>query len=72
MSEAECSSGRRMAGRLMEVFPSWLVLRGAYTRQFWAFPCFAAPPGTIVHAGDANELAAMIRQVQRAVAQDHR
>ncbi|HEV2372119.1 MAG TPA: hypothetical protein VGS19_08120 [Streptosporangiaceae bacterium] len=32
--------------------PQWLVLWGTWSREFWAFPCFAAPPGTIVHAGD--------------------
>ena len=41
-------SRRTDARRVMEVFPSWLVVWGAYTRQFWAFPCFDAPRGTVV------------------------
>ncbi len=51
----------------MAVFPGWLVMWGAHSRQFWAYPCFDAPPGTILHAPDPSELAGMMRRVQRAV-----
>jgi hypothetical protein len=50
-------TGSRTAMRIMEVFPSWLVMWGAYSREFWAYPCFAAPPETILHAADASDLA---------------
>ncbi len=40
---------------------------GPHSRQFWAYPCFDAPPGTILNAVDPSELAGMMRRVQRAV-----
>ncbi len=48
---------RRTAARIMEVFPLWLVMWGVYTRQYWAYPCFDAEQGTILHARDPNDLA---------------
>jgi hypothetical protein len=58
--------------RTMEVFPFWLVMWGAYSREFWAYPCFAAPPGTILHAADASDLAGMMHRLQRAMADGSR
>ena len=58
---------REQAARVEEVFPGWLVMWGPYTRQFWAFPRFAAPAGTIAQAADATALAGIIRRMQRAV-----
>jgi hypothetical protein len=60
---------RVMAGRLMGVFPAWLVLWGVYSREFWAFPRFAAHPGEVLHESDPNVLAGQMHQVQRAVAE---
>lgn len=40
---------------------------GAYSREFWAYPCFAVPPGTILHAADASDLAGMMDRLQRAM-----
>lgn len=59
---------RRLAARLGEAFPHWLVMWGAYTRHYWAYPTFRAPRGTIAHAADSDDLAAQMRQVQAAVA----
>ncbi len=43
--------GHRLeATRVQRGHPAWLVLYGAYSRQFWAFPTFAAEAGTIVTA----------------------
>jgi len=64
---ATSRSGHDAAGRIMAVFPGWLVMWGAHSRQFWAYPCFDAPPGTILHAPDPSELAGMMRRLQRAV-----
>jgi len=49
-----------------EVFPCWLVIWGTYTRQFWAFPRFEVPPGTIARAADVNTLAGTMRKIQQA------
>ena len=64
-----CGGGdrQRMAARLTSVFPAWLVLRGSYSREFWAFPCFSAPAGTIFHSPNANCLAGMMHRLQRSV-----
>jgi hypothetical protein len=56
-----------IAGRIVEVFPHWLVMWGAYTREFWAYPCFRAPKGAVLHARDPNDLAGMMHRLQRAV-----
>ena len=58
---------QRMAARLTSVFLAWLVLWGSYSREFWAFPCFSAPAGTIFHSPNANCLAGMMHRLQRSV-----
>ena len=63
-------SRRADAGQVMEVFPSWLVLWGAYTRRFWAFPCFGAPRGTIVSSPHPGELAARMKKLQQRLAEE--
>lgn len=68
MRSADDASKRRTADRTMRVFPQWLVMWDSYTRQLWAFPCFGAPPGTILHATDVNQLAGMIHRTQRVLA----
>lgn len=57
---------RRQAARIGEVFPHWLIMWGAWSREYWAYPRFRAPRGTIVHAADPGDLAAQIRAVQSA------
>ena len=59
---------RELAIRVGEVFPDWLVMWGTYSRRFWAFPCFDAPPGTIAQAADPSSLAGMMHRLQRAAA----
>jgi hypothetical protein len=58
-----------MAARMMMVFPYWLVVWGASSGEFWAFPCFDAPPGTILHDADTNALAGKMHRLQREVAE---
>lgn len=58
---------RELARRIEQVFPQWVVLWGAYSRQFWAFPQFRVPRGTIAHAASPDDLAGMIRAIQRSV-----
>jgi hypothetical protein len=45
------------AARIERDFPLWVVMYGAYTRQYWAYPQFRAPAGTILHSGNPDELA---------------
>jgi hypothetical protein len=66
--DQDTGNARATAGRLMLAFPAWLVLWGSYTRQFWAFPGFAAPPGTVLHGRDPDVLAGAMNDVQRAMA----
>jgi hypothetical protein len=68
MSFWDNGKARDVAGRLMAALPAWLVLWGAYTREFWAFPCFAAPPGTVLHDTDPSVLAGRMKQVQQDAA----
>jgi hypothetical protein len=43
--------GQRAAAAAIERdHPLWVVLYGPYTRTFYAFPWFAAPPGTMAAA----------------------
>jgi hypothetical protein len=57
---------RRAAARIERDHPQWLILWGAHTRLFWAFPCFQAPPGTIIAAPDTTELTARMQHAELA------
>lgn len=52
--------------RLSQAFPRWLIMWGAYSRQFWAYPRFDAPRGTIAHAADPGGLVAKMRAIELA------
>jgi hypothetical protein len=55
---------RATAVRIGRDYPYWLVMWGAYSRQFWAYPLFDAPRGTIVHSANPDELARAIQAMQ--------
>jgi hypothetical protein len=57
---------RELAARIEQVFPRWLVMWGAYSRQFWAYPRFRVPRGTIAHAASPDDLAGMMRAIQQS------
>lgn len=59
---------RELAMRIERAFPRWLVMWGVYSRQFWAYPCFRAPRGTIAHAAKPDDLAGMMRAIQQSAA----
>lgn len=50
MSPEEAEANRETACQLELRRPGWMVLWGAYSKQYVAFPLFAAPPGTILAA----------------------
>jgi hypothetical protein len=57
---------RELATQIERAFPRWLVMWGAYSRQFWAYPCFRVPRGTIAHAVRPDDLAGMMREIQHS------
>ncbi len=58
---------RRTAAGIAQHSPQWLVIWGTATREFWAFPVFQVPAGTIAHHGDPAALTRQMRQIQTAV-----
>jgi hypothetical protein len=55
---------RRTAVLIERDFPHWLVMWGPYSREFWAYPLFDAPRGTMAHSPNPNELASDMRAMQ--------
>jgi hypothetical protein len=55
---------RRTAVLIERDFPHWLVMWGPHSREFWAYPLFNGPRGTIAHSPDPNELASEMRAMQ--------
>jgi len=56
--------GHGIAVRIGRDFPRWLILWGAYSREYWAYPCFRVPPGTVLHSPDPGELAGQMTMIQ--------
>jgi len=62
---ADDDSGREqlhIAAQLRRHHPGWLVLFGCYSRRYWAYPLFDAPPGSFFGERDPGVLAARMRQ----------
>ena len=57
---------RAQAAQIQAGCPQWVVLWGCSSRRFWAFPLFAARPGTIVSAGGTSTLVDRMRQAELA------
>ena len=53
-----------MFARLADAFPHWFIMWGLYERAYWAFPCFAAVPGTLIMASGTGELMAAMRDAE--------
>jgi hypothetical protein len=56
---------RLMAQRFEHENPGWIVLYGAYSKEFVAFPRFTAPRGTIVATPDPIVLPSRLRRVEQ-------
>jgi hypothetical protein len=65
MSPEETEANWETARQIESQRPGWMVLWGAYSKQYVAFPLFAAPPGTIVTARYAPALAARMQAAER-------
>ena len=64
---------RRTAARIAQHSPQWVVIWGTATREFWAFPVFQVPAGTIARHRDPAALTRQMRQIQIVMAyQGHR
>lgn len=59
---------RRAAARLQRHNPRWLITWGAWSRKFYAFPAFDAPPGTIVTATSPARLLPRLRETEARAA----
>jgi hypothetical protein len=57
-------SQRETAAHVEKAHPGWLVMWGPYYREYWAYPCFNVPRGTILHSADPYELVREMRSVQ--------
>jgi hypothetical protein len=57
---------RHIAQRLESENPLWLVLFGAYSKEFVAFPRFAAPSGTIIAVRYPGAMTGRMREVEQA------
>lgn len=66
------SDAREMAERIERQYSGWLVMWSPYNREFYAFPCFSVPKGTILHHPDPGQLVAEMLSVQKAAAQASR
>jgi muconolactone delta-isomerase len=60
------SASRETARRIEKANRRWLVMWGVFSREYWAYPLFSAPSGTIMHAADAEMLVARMREVELA------
>jgi hypothetical protein len=58
---------RRAAARLENGHPGWLIIWGYYSRLYWAFPRFHAPPGTIIAAPGTAELTTRMQHTELAI-----
>ena len=64
MTGAYDPAARADAARFQDHCPHWLILYGPWTRLFFAFPRFPAPPGTIVSAPSIAELLEWMRTTE--------
>lgn len=67
MDSADDDEFREIARQVQDKSPGWMVLWGVYTRQFVAFPLFAAPSGTIITAAYPDALAGRLKKTSRAL-----
>jgi hypothetical protein len=55
---------RQTAVQVERDHPRWVIVWGSYSREFWAYPKFNVPPGTVLHSRDPNVVATQMRQVE--------
>lgn len=65
MSAAEDNEGREIAEEMEQQHPQWIVIFGAFTREFVCLPRFAAPPGLKVVAIYPTAAADRMSKIER-------
>jgi hypothetical protein len=65
MSRAEDDASRDIAKELEQQHPRWIVIFGAFTREFLCLPRFAVPPGLKVVTVYPEAAAARMSKVER-------
>jgi len=65
MSLAEDNEGREIAEELEQQHPRWIVIFGAFTREFVCIPRFAAPPGLKVVAIYPKAAAGRMSEIEK-------
>jgi hypothetical protein len=64
MSSAD-DDARELARRIEREHPRWIVMFGAFTKQFICFPRFPVAPGTVVVASYPGTLPARMKYAER-------
>jgi hypothetical protein len=65
VDSADDDEARQLARRIEREHPRWIVMFGAFTKQFICFPRFPAAPGTIVVASYPGALPAQMKYAER-------
>ena len=56
---------QEQAARLGQDNPRWLIVWGAFSHEFVAFPRFRVPAGTVLHSSSVPELVRRMRQAEQ-------
>ena len=64
-NSADDDEARELARRIEREYPRWIVVFGAFTKQFICFPRFPAEPGTVVVASYPGALPARMKYAER-------
>ena len=65
VSPDDLDGNRQYAREIEQQQPGWIVLYGNYSKEYVAFPLFAAPPGTVLTASYPPALITRIQQTER-------
>jgi hypothetical protein len=65
VDSADDDEAREQARRIEREHPRWIVIFGAFTKQFICFPRFPATPGTVVVASYPGALPARMKYAER-------
>jgi hypothetical protein len=64
-NSADDDEARDLARRIESEHPRWIVVFGAFTKQFICFPRFPAAPGTVLVASYPGALPARMKYAER-------
>jgi hypothetical protein len=65
--------GRRESAMQIErQYPGWLVMWSPYYLEYYAYPRFCVPQGTVLHYADPRRLVTEMLTVQKAASQASR